>query len=668
MSALSSRRHAICVSLLAVLFAFSGAYAKRGQSTKIDIKPGPATMSPAEKALKADVKKGIEHGIVLLEETDRDDSLPSGYRIRYHLRAKILSNEARDLGDIVVPMTRESGSLRKFWARVIHPDGSTRELGKNALKRQVIAKSRNFSITELKAALPEVTPGSVIDYGYDINMAFLAMPPGIPLQRRWPVKKLRLRWQPSNKLSSAYFISGPKDLPIQVTTANNSVLIKATDLAPLDNETYAPPLSEIGAYFYPYYRYSSAFGKEYWDELADDIERDIKSFCGSSSKRKKLLTKIGIPATGDTREHLTSLYNWILKEVQNTSALNAAEWAVWKTEKHKEDKKVNNAADLLEHRHASRWQITLFFAGLARHIGARAFIIKAVDRTDRYFKPTMCTKSQFSTSFVEIHLPGKDRAYYLDPGDAMPFGQVAWWATGVSAFKATPEGAQIVGVPAASAWQNQLFSAAEIAFIDDNEALEISWSTRAKGQTMLMRRRALRRLAPQALKERLLKLCGDSADFEVDEAKTANLEPLVGDYELHCNGEAIVSGIEDNTTNYSFHFNGLWVHPVPELNTGERKHAVIFPFPSVVKNEIIVHAPEGFITGQMPSPVQIDGPAGKYSLVISMNNDSYTVKREFSIKPLIFKTKYYKLLTDYLDQVRRADQTPLIFRRSTGGV
>lgn len=662
-------RVAVLLCLLSVfVFATSTVLAKRAKN-KLDIEPGPTTMSLAEKAIVAEPDKGIEHAVILVEESSRDDTFGSGYRLAYHLRAKILSNEARDLGDITVPLVEELGTLSKFWAVVIKPDGTMQKFGKGLLKRQTIAEVQGYTATMLKAALPGVEPGCVIDFGYKLSNSMWFPADPVALQRDWPVRLIRYRWRPYQEWPAAYFITGPEDFAVDIDQSKSAILITAKNVPPHKDEKYSPPEFEVRPHFVPYYRRSNKAGIDYWHETSLRDEEELKDFCGSSSKRKKALAEIGIPTDLDLERKTRFLYDWILENIDNPSFRTAEEEAEAALKKLKTRVvPVEELRDLLKQRRGSRRQITLTFTGLARELGAEAHIVKAVDRTRRYFKPGMLSQQQFSVSFVELRLPGAgtDEPLRLDPADAMPYGQLPWWITGLTGIRSTPKGAETAKIPMSGHDQNRIVTRTTIEFIDDNETMAVNWSRRATGQALLSRRRSLREMAPDKLDERLRELCGEDARFEVDSATTGDLKPLAGGYELTCSGERFTAGLDEDTDKYLFSFDGQWIRSVLDLDPGPRAQQVNLPYCWTEQNEILVQAPVGFAPGQAPKPVKLDNPFGRYSLTARKSEDGYLIRREYVVKRPVIAAQHYPALAEFLEAIRQADDIDLEFVRTAG--
>src|SRR5262245_13674834 len=117
-----ARRWTGCLLLLLGLAANAEA------RQKSDVVPGPIAMTPEEAALQADPGTTPPHAIVLVEEADIYEWQGTEREMRYHLRAKILTNEGRGLADIEVPYVEGTGKIREWWARTLLPGGGVLEL------------------------------------------------------------------------------------------------------------------------------------------------------------------------------------------------------------------------------------------------------------------------------------------------------------------------------------------------------------------------------------------------------------------------------------------------------------------------------------------------------------------------------------------------------------
>jgi len=280
-------------ALGAVLIAAAAGNAIAGSATDIKIQPGPSVMSTVEREIVADVGKGVQHGVVLVEETERNDNVGTISEIAYRMRAKILSPEGRGLGDISISVERPA-DLKKFWGRTILPDGEVRELLQTQLTAQSVAKNWAGEMQVLKGALPGVVPGCVIEYGYVVQLESIQRMSRVFLQKAWPVRSLRYRWVPSTYAPASYLLSRSESLPIDAKYDSHSVLITAHDLNPVPEEPSMPPLDEVRASATFYYT-TNEKAQEYWDLAAKRTERTLKSFLGGSAV-KDVVDALPVPA------------------------------------------------------------------------------------------------------------------------------------------------------------------------------------------------------------------------------------------------------------------------------------------------------------------------------------------------------------------------------------
>ncbi len=666
-------RAALCLLAIVALFSFPAVAGKK-KSKRFKIEPGPVTMSAEEKAYVANPELGMEDIVVFVEESERHDVLAEGreagqstiqldHFLTYHRRYKVLSEDARDDVDITLPTIKEQGALRKFWARVIHPDGTVKELSRDDLETQEIDRVGGRRRSVLKAALPGVEVGSVIDWGYEVHNEFWSYPEPEPIQEEWPTLLRRHRWRPFQGLNAAYFVSGPKDAEIEIDSSLKGIVIVAENLPPVEREPYMPPALEARVHFVPYYTDSKGNRKQFWDSKAREFANELSGWCGSAKARRELLAMTGMAAEAGTRDKLEQLYGWMGANIANRDYTSADERASLAALE-KAEPRNKSASDVMQRRRGTTRDIAKTYACLARTIGARAGAIMAVDRDERYLHLEIESEYQFSRMLIELTVPG-EQPFMVAPGNPIPFGDLPWWVTGMSALKAGDKGAAVAKVPVLRAEQTELTSVAELSFIDENEAVEVQWSRMGTGQYGYSRAR-LRSLAPKDREDSLLRRCGNSEDFEVETAESGGLVAWLGEYELSCMGELVGAGIEDGAGRVSASFRGPWLKSPLSLDPGERKQRLIFNYPWSASEEIYVHAPEGYKPAGAPAPVHVDSQLGGYHLEIEVIDTGYVVRRRLIQKLPMLKAQYYQHLASFIQQVKRADETPLEFVRDGG--
>jgi len=644
----------------AALISASVTLAHAAGSTQIEIKPGPRAMLPAEKAITADVAKGSQHGVILLEEVVRDDDRGTISQVSYHMRAKILSLEGRRLADIAIPVDRGPGDLKSWWGRTILEDGRVIDLPEIDLKAQTILKTSAGGYQELRGALPGVVPGAVIDFGYVVSSEHMAGSVRVFLQKEWPVRSLRYRWVPNHFVGAAYATSRAEGRAIQVVHDSKSVLVTAQDLEPVPEEPHMPPLDSARASATLYYTTGDT-PADYWGLAAKRAEGNLRLFLGSGGAIKDAVTAAGIPAAAPLPEKLKAAYEWLGANVKNTVLQSAEEEEA--DDEVKRD--TYSARAVLKAKEATPRKLDYLFAGMARALGAEANIVYAVDRTDRFWSQAFKSMTQFDYTFVAVRAPGAPDSdlVFVDAGSGLPYGQLPWRGTGAAALMCTSKGSTSLVVPASPPTTNRGDTHVTLSFADDNESMLIQWARTVDGAGGADYRRWLRDLDVRARKETLDTLCGASGSVEVSAAELPGLSEPSSPFQIACDLERSDMNVGENIGRYSLDVTGPWWPETPEFPAATRVHPVIFDYPRLDILGLDVTAPHGFKPLAVPAPVTLESPFGRYQLVFTKTPTGFHVDRAFALTVLMAKVEDYGALRKFLDGVRDGDRTTVSFER-----
>lgn len=630
-----------------------------GKATDIEIRPGPPAMSAGEQAIVADVARGSQHGVILVEETEREDNLVS--EMAYHLRAKILSPEGRSLADVTIPTGRGASDLKTWWGRTILPDGRVLELRQTDLQVQSVARTSSGEYRQLKGALPGVVPGCVIDYGYVILQDGFVSSTRVFLQKSWPVRSFVYRWIPNQSIPAAFVTSHVDGRPVDVKHDRSSVVVTAHDLDPVPEEPHMPPLGETRASVTFYYAPTNEQPEEYWKLRAKRADAAIQSFCGRSGALKDTLQSMAIPAEAPLQDKLRTIYDWLAVHVKNTGLMSAEE-----QEADEEESETYNARMVLRAGEATPRQLDLLFAGLARAVGAEANLVFAVDRTERFWEGAYKSMDQFSYSFVAVRPPGggANVPVLIDAGSGLPYGELPWRATAARSLLCTPAGASVLAVPPAPAEKNRTETRAEVRFDEDNATMTVHWTRTANGAAGLDQRRWLRHLDVRKRKEALDALCGGSGRVDVTSADLPGLDKTVSPFEITCDLEIEDTNLDDDIGRYSLPILGAWWPETPELPSTTRVHPVVFDYLKADTVTLDITAPHGFEPGDVPEPVELETAMGRYQLVVKKTPTGYHVDRGLAVTALIVEKEDYGTFRKFLEEVRNADRTTVTFTRA----
>jgi len=660
------------MKLLIVVCAFATSgliFAGKGD---FKVAPGPVVISEEERAIAPDPNKGMEHGIVLLEEIERDERQAPYLALHYHMRAKILSNEGRGLADVEIPLNTKSGQLKRWWGKVICLDGKFGLLKQEELKRQVIQKGGVRGVEVLKGTIPGVGPGCILDYGYDFwDESFFRLT-RISLQRRWPVREMRYRWLTYTGLPAGYRMTHADGLDVEASREGQGVLLVARNLPAIVEEPLMPVVGATRAMATTYYMARNTNTKDFWNVEAKEVDRLASSFTSAKAARE-LIAQMNLPQGADLEARLKAAYDWIASNIKNRGNLTAEEEEKEgeeeeRDERKKDEKDVRSAADLINVKEGSGWQITYLFIGVARALGAEASIVRATDRTDHYWDPLLLTLYQFDRTMAAVRAPGDpdEKATIVAPSSGLPYGQIPWWLTGTNGWLATAKGGREIRLPPSSLRENLMDAKARIRF-DDDGTTRVIWSATMTGQQGYLEWLSLRDSTAEERAKSLDEACGASGEFEVTKSGGPELGGKTAGYRLECEGEWNSPGTDETSSSFSFPFDGPWTGDTPELTASTRVHPVVFDFPWVDRATIEIDAPPGFAPVAAPAPITIEVPFARYTVTFTVTPGGYRVEREHRFTPLLIMPVEYPMLREYLAQVRLADRTRLDFRRKEGG-
>jgi hypothetical protein len=638
--------------LLLLLFPTPAALAAKWKSGRV-IEPGPAVLSETERALVADPTTGVEDAVILVEETEVNEDLDGDVETLFHCRAKILSPDGRDLANVELPLGE--AKLKRWWGRVLCPDGAVRELPQSQVEQQVLARVGSTKLSTFKAALPGADVGCIVDYGWMLRGQLVLSERRIPLQRRWPIREFFYGWRPYSMLQGAYHMRRTESLHVDARVHNQGIVVSGGGFEPLIEEPWMPPDPQVRATMVLYYVPPQTDYGRFWDDLARGFDRGIEA---KKSSIDRALHDLALRAGSNVDESVRKLYGWVDKNLRREELQSFEEL---QTPQADEKGSRDLIQQLMLERHGNGVEIHLFFVALARALGAQAHLVLAADRRNNIWNPTLRSLGQFDGTLVAVG-PIEGNPVVVDPGSGLPYGGVPWWLSGSDALMVTPRGAKIIHVRPPKAAESVRDAQVDVKFTDDG-AVQSSWTASGSGQVGLDLKRFLRALAPDERTDRLHDLCGSSAENEVQAAELVGATDPASPFALHCQSERLDAGLDESIDRYLFEWGGPWIESFPNLPDAPRHHAVVFDFPHVEIARVAVTAPSEFAPGTPLPPIEMVRPFGKYARHVRATETGFEVERMFALSEIAMPAEQYTALRDFLLQVEREDRAPLVFVR-----
>lgn len=659
------RARAVTKSFLIIPSVLATGIGLCSEKTTLQIAPGPRGMTVEEKALAPDPARGAEHGIILVDETVRDESQGAESNVTRHVRAKIFSNEARNLADIEIPFNRELGLLKKWWGTTLLPDGTVLETKQSDLKEHEVARVRGDAYVMLKVSLPGVVPGCVIDYGYQYQESGFYLSQRVDIQGRAPVKEFRYRWVPFTGRTASYGLSHTQGLTVDARLDRSSVLVSGRDLPAVLEEPFMPPERESLASALFYYRTSGEGQAEYWNLEAKRLIRRAMVFA-KEKPISQLMASMNIPSGASLMARLQTAYDWASANFRNTSLRTTEEAEADDSGEDKKPAGWRTVVDVIKAKEGASHELDFLFFGMARALGAEVSLVRATDRTDHYFDPRYLSLDQFDWTLVGVKAKGEpdEKLVFVDLGSGLPFGEIPWWLSGSRALLAAPEGHRIVPLYPSDPKKNIRQTRARMSFNLGDMTASLSWTTDGAGQQGLKERWRLRGLGPEERQKELDSSCGAWGDLEISRAEAPRLHDLMASYHLECAGIRMNTNFHAGLGRYTFRLLGPWVEAAPRFTAPTRLQNAIFPFPAIESLTLDVRAPEGFVPEKVPPLPPVESPFGRYALSISAAPEGYHVERLFAFTAIVVPPKDYDALRRFFTEVARADDTRLVFKRA----
>ena len=605
----------------------------------------PAT--PEELALK-DVSFAPGAAAVILDWVEVDEDTQSVATEYY--RVKILTEEGRKYADVEVPYLAGypfGGRVTDIAARTIQPDGRIVPFNGKVYDK-VLLKAGGVRVRAKTFSLPDVQPGSILEYRYQRRWAAeMLLNTSWIIQRDIPVMHAHMTLRPYEGSYNTYFTYynlPTGKTPQEVKGRGRGYELELTDVPPFPDEQYAPPADALKMrvnFFYTMGRVESA---EFWKQQSSGWNKSVESFLG----KPKALAAVVQPLTG--KNELETLQN-IYAKVQTFKNLS------FEDEVDADGKK--NAGQVVEKSEGYRSEINRAFVALARAAGIDATVVLVATRDRHFFTPTITDAEQVDAEIAVVNLDGK--TVYLDPGTpTAPFGVISWEKSNTAGIRAA-KGATAEFKNVAEQAPDQAVTRRSADLRLNGDVLEGTITATFTGQEALSRR---------------LRTWGDddatrTKDLE-DEAKgwfpdgatvkltqvtgaTTHAEPLVAKFDVTLPGLVSEAGSRTVLPISVFEANGK--NPFAPT---ERKHSVYYPYPFREEDDVKVTLPESMSLADTPAPAALKGGALNYANEVRKNGNAVTFTRSMSVDTMLIETQQYRPLRNFYSAMVAADQKPLV--------
>jgi hypothetical protein len=417
-------------------------------------------IAPEDLALKANPTDPGAHAMVLYSETTND--LEKNVTSHY-VRIKIFDQAGERYAEVEAEYGSGLFSLEGLRARTIHPDGSIVEFsGKPASKRK-----RTISGTTLIAAftLPAVTPGSIIEYIYEVRLhrVHATLHSGLhptasditqmvtesryfywPVQGELFVRQARYSLHPRETLAPSTTGMRPAvphyratNLPPNttlVTDKSGALTCEARDVPARPEEPFPPPLKKLSGRIEIYFNdHKPETREQFWGRYAGFL-RDQESQDLESLREVRRVAEGAFLPSDPPETKLRKLY----ARAQQIRNLTFDPASVEKAGAEAAIPLHQAAEEVLKLNAGYSFDINMAFLALARAAGFSAEMMRLAPRNQQPFDADFFDVAQLAASAVWVHL--NDKSLGLDPGTPRcPFGMLPWPKTLAGGFRLATE-------------------------------------------------------------------------------------------------------------------------------------------------------------------------------------------------------------------------------------
>ncbi len=383
-----------------------------------------------ELTMTSDPKVPGAAAIYLYREETVDDNLH--YR-SYHERIKVLTEKGKELATVGIPYPKGSKfSITDVKGRTIHPDGTIVPLDVKPADLLMAANAeKGAQFNKIVFTLPSVEVGSILEYRWELRYDdHMFTTPDWDVQTKYYVRKAHYSFLPyrfNYRLQSSNGETADKLLYTSMLPAGSKVVEEASgrytldvsDIPPIPNEEYMPP---IGAYLQHVVFYYTGFTSkdDFWKTSGGRWSKDMDHFAEQSGSLKEAVAQIVAPTDSEDAK-ARKLYAAVMK-LDNTDFTRRKSKAELKQLGLKQ---IKQAEDVWKLKSGSSDEIALLYLAMARIAGLKAYAFAVADRNERLFNPYYLSLRQLDDVLVIVNIGGKDTV--LDPGEKYAaFGELHW--------------------------------------------------------------------------------------------------------------------------------------------------------------------------------------------------------------------------------------------------
>jgi hypothetical protein len=581
----------------------------------------------------------------------------------YYYRIKIFTEEGKKRADIEIPFVKGLSDIKDIHARTIHPDGKVIDFNGQVIDKLVV-KSGDAKVLEKTFTMPDVTPGSIVEYRYRIqrdadllyNILWRIEEDIYTKRAHFVFEPYRGNNAPGLLWRTAHLDSGV----VPVKQKDGSFSLEVHDVPGVPDEEYMLPEDEIRGHVEFVYTDEEhpKDSKLYWDTVAKARFQHQDEFVGKRGSIRDVVSKA---VTNDDlpEQKLRKLYS----RAQQIHNLDTDREKTSQEAKRDKTKDNNNVDDVLKHGAGDSADIDYFFLALAQAAGFDSGIVWVAPRNERRFEPNLQDRRMLDDFMVWVHAGDKD--YFLDPGAALcPFGTLPWYETSITGLRPTKQGAVFMQVPAADGADSVITRRAQLKLDESTGSMSGTLFVTYTGQRALTRR-------TEALNQDETgknKIITDEVKAWFPANAKFDLTAVTGwdkpDVPLQVEGKLTLPSVAESVGRRVLLPIGLYEAGRPQMfQTAGRKQDIYFHFPYAEQDDITLQVPQGWHAESLPAPAVLS-PGGqlRYEISAKQEGDALHLQRKLVVGGILYPADSYGAVRKFFGSAKEGDETQLVLQ------
>lgn len=596
--------------------------------------------------------------ILLYRQVDRNDSTRIPHEFNY-IRKKIFTEEGRKHADVEIPFIAKIEKVQNIRARTIHPDGTIVEFDGKVFDKEIV-KARGFKYLAKTFSLPDVQPGSIIEYHY-----VLEFKEGYVFDSHWILsEELYTKHARFSLVKNPWMImqmTWPNGLPEGSSLPTKEgflVRLESQNIPAFQIEDDMPPPDSLR------YKVDFIYGEadpendpeKFWKKQGIRINGEVEKFV---EKHKVIDAAIGgIVSPGDSPEvRLQKLYARA-QQIRNIS------FELEKTEqehKREKEKEIKNADEVWKQGRGNWVQVNWTFLALARAAGFDAYAVILASRNGGTFNPKLRRISDLNSNAVLVMLKGAE--VYLDPGTIFTaFGFLPAGNMGTTGLQLDKDGGKWVTTKTPESAASQIIRKADLK-LDADGALQGKLSVTYTGLEAAWRRFE-ERYEDEAshrkfLEDNVKETIPMGAEVElVSKPDWASSAPtLVAEFTLKVPGWVSAAGRRELLP------VGLFGATEKHLcESAVRLHPLYYQYKFQKVDDIRIELPAGWQVSSLPQAVTRDIILATYNSKVENDKGTLHLERLLKSDLVSLGREHYEMLRGFYQAVRNGDEQQIVLQ------